>query len=129
MTDRDLKKLSRSDLLELLLKERRENEQLLIKLEKAEKKLRDRTVHLEKVGSIAEAALQLNGVFEAAEAAAAQYLENVQRLGGKTEAVCRRMEAEAGKKAEAICAEAEAYSRRVRSGADRYQRERDKNNE
>ncbi len=124
-----MKKLSRSDLLELLLKERRENEQLLIKLEKAEKKLRDRTVHLEKVGSIAEAALQLNGVFEAAEAAAAQYLENVQRLGGKAEAVCRRMEAEAGKKAEAICAEAEAYSRRVRSEADRYQRERDKNNE
>ena len=31
-------------------------------------------------GSIEEAALQLNGVFQAAEEAAAQYLENVRRL-------------------------------------------------
>ena len=35
---------------------------------------------LEQVGSITEASLQLNGVFEAAQKACEQYLENVQRL-------------------------------------------------
>lgn len=85
MTDRELKKLSRIDLLELLLEERRENEQLRVELKKAHEKLEDRTIQIEKTGSIAEAALQLNGVFEAAEAAAAQYLENVRRLAEEQE--------------------------------------------
>lgn len=80
MTDRELKKLRRADLLELLLDERRENERLRAELEKARERLDDRAIRLEKAGSIAAAALQLNGVFEAAEAAAVQYLENVRRL-------------------------------------------------
>lgn len=122
MTQQELKKLSRTDLLELLLEERRENEMLRVKLKATCKKLDDRTIQLEKAGSIAEASLQLNGVFESAEAAAAQYLENIQRLSGEEEAVCQRMEAEARKKAEAICAEANAYSSKIRSEADQYQR-------
>ncbi len=80
MTSRELKKLNRADLLELLLEERRENERLRVKLKKAYAQLADRRIRIEKVGSLAEAALQLNGVFEAAEAAAIQYLENVRCL-------------------------------------------------
>lgn len=79
MTDRELRKLSRADLLELLLEERRENERLRVQLQDASEKLKDREIQLEDAGSIAEAALRLNGVFEAAQAAAAQYLENVRR--------------------------------------------------
>ena len=41
------------------------------------RQLADRTLRLEQVGSIAEAALSLNRVFEAAQAAADQYLESV----------------------------------------------------
>jgi len=80
MTDRELRRLSRTDLLELLLQERRENEELKSQLEAANQKLKDREIALEHTGSIAEAALKLNNVFEAAEAAAAQYLENVRSL-------------------------------------------------
>ena len=80
MTERELKKLSRADLLELLLNERRENERLRQQLEEAEQKLEDRRIQLEQAGSIAEAALQLNGVFAAAEAAAEQYLDSVRSL-------------------------------------------------
>ncbi len=80
MTERELKKLSRADLLELLLNERRENEGLRLQLEEAQRKLADRRIQLEQAGSIAEAALQLNGVFAAAEAAAEQYRDSVRRL-------------------------------------------------
>ena len=80
MTDRELKKLRRADLLELLLDERRENERLRAELKRAHEQLDDRAIRLEKAGSIAEAALRLNGVFEAAEAAAVQYVENVRCL-------------------------------------------------
>ena len=44
---------------------------------KLRRQLADRTLRLEQVGSIAEAALSLNRVFEAAQAAADQYLESV----------------------------------------------------
>lgn len=40
-----------------------------------------RVIELENAGSIAEAALRLNGVFEAAQKAAEQYLMNVKRIG------------------------------------------------
>lgn len=83
MTERELRKLSRADLLELLLEETKENEKLRIQLEQAQEQLADRRILIENAGSIAEAALQLNGVFQAAEEAAAQYLENVRRLSGE----------------------------------------------
>lgn len=80
MTDRELKKLSRADLLELLLAESRENEQLRAQLAEANARLASRQIEIENAGSIAEAALQLNGVFQAAQAAAEQYLENIRRI-------------------------------------------------
>ena len=83
MTDQELKKLRRSDLLELLIAQGKENEQLRARLAQAEAQLAERKVLLTKAGSIAEASLQLNGVFEAAQAAAEQYLENVRRLSGQ----------------------------------------------
>lgn len=80
MTDQELRKLSRTDLLELLLEKSRENEQLRSQLEEANEKLASRVIEINNAGSIAEAALRLNGVFQAAEEAAAQYLENVRRI-------------------------------------------------
>lgn len=69
--------------MELLLEERRENERLNALLREANERLGSRQIDLESAGSIAEAALRLNGVFAAAQAAADQYLENVRRLAGE----------------------------------------------
>lgn len=62
------------------MEESRENERLRAQLQEMNEKLADRAIRIERAGSIAEAALQLNGVFQAAEEAGAQYLENVRRL-------------------------------------------------
>lgn len=80
MTEKELSELSRKQLLELLLKQTERADQLELQLKEAEEKLACRLIIEKEAGSIAEAALQLNGVFEAAEAAAAQYLENVLEL-------------------------------------------------
>lgn len=80
MTAKELKKLKRSELLEMLLARTEEVERLRAELDEAQKKLDDRAIVLENSGSIAEAALKLNGVFEAAEKAAKQYLENIERI-------------------------------------------------
>lgn len=80
MTDKELKRLSRAELLELLLEQVEENERLHKEIEELKNQLEDRVIKLEQAGSIAEAALRLNGVFEAAEAAAKQYLDSVKEL-------------------------------------------------
>lgn len=121
MTDRELKKLSRADLLELLLEERRQNELLRAQLKESEEKLNDKSLKIEEAGSIAQAAIDLNGVFEAAEAAAAQYLENVKRLSSEREAKCWQIEIEAKERADAIIKEAQDYSRKVHAETDKYQ--------
>lgn len=120
MTDKELRNLKRVELLEMLIAQVEENERLKGSLEEAQKALSDRQIIINEAGSIADAALQINGVYAVAQAAAMQYLENIQRLSGEQEVICRQMEADAQKKAEAICAEADAYSREVRSKADAY---------
>jgi len=80
MTDKELRKLSRSDLMQMILDLSRENHSLRERLESAEAILESREIQILEAGSIAEAALKLNGVFEAADAACKQYIENIQRL-------------------------------------------------
>ena len=77
MTDKELHKLSRKELLEMLLAQTQENEKLKEELRRAERQLSDRRLLQENAGSMAEAAMRLNAVFEAADRAAQQYLENV----------------------------------------------------
>ena len=59
-----------------------ENKKLKMQLNEMQAQLDNRQILMNEAGSIAEAALQLNGVFEAAQNAAAQYLENIRRLSG-----------------------------------------------
>lgn len=81
MTDKELRKLTRIELLELLLEQSKEVERLQKELDHTKAALYDKQIMIENAGSIAEAALRLNGVFEAAQAAAEQYLNNLKRMG------------------------------------------------
>ena len=106
MTERDLKKLSREELLELLIAQGRELETCRQKLSEAEEKLASRTIAIDNAGSIAEAALQLNGVFEAAQRACAQYTDNIRLLSSRQENVCQKMEKESRARAEQLLSDA-----------------------
>ena len=77
MTSKELKRLRRSDLMEILLELSKENKELREKLQEAETKLQERQVLIEESGSLAEASLKLNRIFEDAQAACDQYEENV----------------------------------------------------
>ena len=95
MTQKELKRLKRKDLIEMLLSMSRENERLKIRLQTADQQLQDRRLVAEKAGSLAEMAFQLNGVFEAAQAACDQYQENIrlrcEKLEQETKEKCDRM--------------------------------------
>lgn len=120
MTDKELRRLSRTELLELLLKQMKENKELKSRLELAQESLADRDIHISHAGSIAEAALQLSGIFDTAQEVADQYLENVRRLSADQEMAGNKIEEEARKRADEIKARAEEYSRNLHMQADDY---------
>lgn len=101
MTEKQLKKLTRAELLELLIEQTKKNTALEKELAECKAELESREIKIENSGSIAEAALQLNGLFETAQTAADQYLENIKRLEEETAQRCEKLE-EATKK---ICLE------------------------
>lgn len=122
MTDKELKRLKRVDLLELLIAQTRENDRLKKDLDEALARLEERDLVLEEAGSIAEAALRVNKVYQVAQAAVDQYIVSIQRLGAQRRASwekmeqetlekCRRMERETQKKCEAMLAEAQKGQR------------------
>lgn len=82
MKKKELKRMSRLELLELLLEIDQENERLREENAKLTQQWNNRQIKLEAAGSIAEAALALNHIFEDAQAAADQYLESIRALGG-----------------------------------------------
>lgn len=69
--------LSKLELLELLAEQEQEIQELKQQLEEKDHLLAQRTLCMEQSGNIAQAALALNGVFEAAQKAADQYVESV----------------------------------------------------
>ena len=91
MTEKDLKWLNRSELLELLLVQTQETERLKSDLEAAQARLAERELRLEKAGDLAQAALAVNGVMEAAQATAQQYLDNIARMERETAEKCEKM--------------------------------------
>lgn len=112
MTQKELKKLSRAELLELLLNQTRKVESLNERLSKAEAEIENRRLKVESAGDLAHAVLEINAVMEAAQAAAKQYVENI-------EISCReeyeKIIAEAKGKAEKIIEEARLEAERIKN--------------
>lgn len=110
MTDYELSKLSRKELLEILLKLSMENQSLQERLKQAETALQDRQIKLDSAGSIAEASLLLSGVFEVAQEACRQYTESIETLSQRQEAICAQREQESRATAEALVESAKQQS-------------------
>ena len=106
LTAAHLRRMSRRKLLELLLECSRENvalkqenEQLQEQNRTLQRQLEDKRLKIEKAGTLAEATLMLNGVIEATQSAAAQYLENLRDLEERETVRCEEKEAQAQRRA------------------------------
>ena len=89
MKEKDLRRLKRVELLDMLIEQGRlvdaqaeEIKKLKEEREGLNRKLEDRRISLEKAGSIAEASLGIAKVFTAAQEAAKIYLENLREKSG-----------------------------------------------
>ena len=85
MDDKEFRKLRREDLIEIIYQYQRRDQKLTAENEMLRRQLEDRRIRLQKAGSIADAALALSGVFEAAQKAADLYLQSLQDYPGVTE--------------------------------------------
>jgi len=94
VTEKDLKKLNRYQLLELLIEQTERADQLQARLEAIEKRLKEQNLKISAMGSIAEASLQLGGVFEAAQQAADIYIEAAKKRAREIEVDARKKGAE-----------------------------------
>ena len=90
MAGNDLKKLNRYQLLQLLVEQTERADELEKKVEELEKRLEERELNFSRLGSVAEAAVQISGVFEAAQNAAELYLESVKKEAKGTLVYARR---------------------------------------
>lgn len=111
--ENDLRSMNKTELLTMLRDQEAEINELKEENARLEQQLEDKRIGLQECGSIAQAALKLNGVFEAAQAAADQYLESVKAGSSgaelnaqmeeelaQTRARCQQMEEEAARRVE-----------------------------
>lgn len=80
MDNKQLKKLSRRELLEILIEQSKEIDRLQSLLDEANRKLETREIIIGKAGNIADASLQLNNIFAVAQQAADQYLDSIRAI-------------------------------------------------
>ena len=78
MNKKELRKLKRTDLFEIMLAQSEEIDRLRAELATLKKQLEDKRILLEKSGTLAEASLALTNIFEEAQKAADLYLYNIE---------------------------------------------------
>ena len=106
MTDKEFKRLSRSQLIDIIYLLQLKQEELTAENEKLSKALENKRLRVSEAGSIAEAALEIHNVMQTAQDAAAHYLEEIRIMRDETEEQCRLLLEKAQKEAEQIAAQA-----------------------
>lgn len=112
MTDREFKRLKRADLIEIIYRLQENEEKHRETIDRMSKKLDEKLTKIENAGSIAEAAISLSNVFEAAQYAAERYLQDVYRLREEAAAELEN----AKKEADRIRAEAHREAAMIMAG-------------
>ena len=79
VNDKELRKLKRKELLEIMLSQAKLIEELENELAKTKEELNNKNIMIKEAGSIAEASMKLSGIFEKAQEVADQYLNSIRK--------------------------------------------------
>lgn len=126
MTDKELKHLNRGELIDIIYELQKRYADSKNEITQLQADLEKKELSIAESGSIAEAALKVNGVFEAAQAAADQYLLSIQSanadMAAKIERVKKQSEEvlrQANLRAEGIIQEAEKKAASIIANANK----------
>lgn len=117
MVSKELRKLNRRELVDVIYQLKKNEEQMQEKIETLEAELEERRLHLSKVGSIAEAATNITGIFSVAQSTADLYLREISSMKEEAQRECEKLTEEAEKKieeAEQIIGEAEKKAEAIK---------------
>ena len=106
MTDKEFKRLSRSQLIDIIYQFQLKQDELTAENERLSKALADKRLRVSEAGNIAEASLAIHNVMQSAQEAADLYLEEIRTLREETKEQCRQLLEDAHKEAEKIIAQA-----------------------
>jgi len=107
MKEKKLRHLSKTEMLEIMLSQETELNALKDRIRELDSQLSTRMIAISEAGSIAEAALKINKVMEAAQMAADQYLDNIRAISDSQSSADRIMKSEAETKGALFVREAE----------------------
>lgn len=109
MTDKEFKRLSRSQLIDIIYQFQLKQEELAAENEKLKRALADKRILVNNSGNIAEAALEIHNVMQSAQSAAEHYLEEIQhRVDSEYQKIMKDARAEAAALLEKAKSEAAA---------------------
>ena len=117
MDNRELKKIGRKELLEILLSQAKRIEELENELSKTKRKLESKKILIDECGNIADATTKLSKIFETAQETAELYLFNVKEKCKKIE---ENMKKECLLKTEKMIADTEVICKNREKEADEY---------
>ena len=106
MTDKEFKKLSRSQLIDIIYQLQVKQKELEDENLKLKEELADKRIRMRQAGNIAEASLAIHNVMQVAQDAASQYLEEIRIMRIETEEKCQRLLEEAQKDPDGFVAQA-----------------------
>ena len=112
MTDKEFKRLSRSELIDIIYQLQLKQDELVAVNEKLSRELTDKRIRLNQAGSIAEAVVDMYHVMESAQSAADHYLEEIRLMREHAEKECGEMIRQAREKADAIIEQAQRDAKR-----------------
>ena len=116
MTDKEFKRLSRSELIDIIYQLQLKQEELTADNRKLAKALADKRLRVSKAGNIAQASLEIHHVMQAAQDAAEHYLEEVKL---RVDEEKKRILKNANVRAAAIIAQAQREAAEITAQAQR----------
>ena len=109
MTDKEFKRLNRSQLIDIIYQLQVKQKELEEENGKLKAELADKRIRMHQAGNIAEASLAVHNVMQAAQDAAEQYLEEIRIMRMETEEKCQLLLEKAQKDADDMVAQSKKH--------------------
>lgn len=115
MVSKELRRLSRRELVDIIYQLKKDEQELRDKITAMEESLMDKEIRISVAGSIAEAATDITQIFSVAQRTADLYLREITAMKEDTEKQCAAMVEDAKKQTEKILSDGEGQLANLRA--------------
>ena len=108
MVGKELKKMSRRELMDIIYQMKKDEQQLREEIASLQEALQDKRIRMSIAGSVADAAVSITNIFSVAQRTADLYLQEISRMKEETEQECAQKIEQAQQAVEKILSDGEA---------------------